>query len=70
MLGEIIANEMPWVEVSGVDLSRKMVEISQERKSSKGKNVNASVGNANAAKYLSTLEKQLIYCILASDVMV
>ena len=55
LLGIIIANEMPWVEISGVDLSQRMAEISRERRSKRGSKVYASVKNDDAANYLSTL---------------
>lgn len=70
LLGALVANEMPWVKISGVDLSQRMVEISRERKSTRGSNVYAFVSNDDAAKYLSTLERQSIDCVLASDVFI
>jgi predicted TPR repeat methyltransferase len=53
-----------------VDLSQRMADISRERKSKRGSNVYASVRNDDAAKYLSTLEKRSIDCVLASDVFI
>lgn len=70
LLGALIADEMPWVIISGVDLSQRMVEISRERKSKRGSNVYASVSNDDAANYLSTLERRSIDCVLASDVFI
>ncbi|KAL9183691.1 hypothetical protein ACHAXT_004547 [Thalassiosira profunda] len=70
LLGEIIANGMPWIEVLGVDLSQRMVEISRERKSKQGTDVYASVSNGDAAQYLSALEDQSVDCIGASDVFI
>lgn len=70
LLGEIVANEMTWIEVSGVDLSERMVEISRVRKSKRGKEVYASVTNDDAAQYLSTLDEHSVDCILASDVFI
>ncbi|KAL3774600.1 hypothetical protein ACHAW5_001386 [Stephanodiscus triporus] len=70
LLGALIADKMPWVIISGVDLSQRMVEISRERKSKRGSNVYASVSNDDAAKYLSTLERRSIDCVLASDVFI
>lgn len=70
LLGNIVSNEMPWVVIEGVDLSQRMVEIARERKSKRGRNVYATVSNEDAAKYLSTLEKGSIDCILASDVFI
>jgi predicted TPR repeat methyltransferase len=70
LLGALISNEMPWVEISGVDLSQRMVEISRERKNTRGSNVYASVSNDDAAKYLSILERRSIDCVLASDVFI
>mmetsp|Transcript_26341 Transcript_26341/g.50056 ORF Transcript_26341/g.50056 Transcript_26341/m.50056 type:complete len:408 (-) Transcript_26341:34-1257(-) len=70
LLGELVANEMPWVEVSGVDLSQRMIDIAQERKSKRGRSVYASVSNGDAAKYLSNLDEKSIDSILASDVII
>ena len=70
LLGTLVANEMSWVEILGVDLSQRMVEISRKRKSTRGSTVYASVSNDDAAKYLSTLERQSIDCVLASDVFI
>jgi predicted TPR repeat methyltransferase len=72
LLGAIIANdeEMPSVEILGVDLSQRMTEISRERKSKRGSKVYASVKNDDAANYLSTLERRSIDCVLASDVFI
>ena len=69
LLGELIANEMPWVELSGVDLSARMVEISRERQSRRG-NVYTSVNQEDAATYLSTIKIHSIDAILASDVFI
>jgi len=70
LLGELVANEMPWVEVLGVDLSQQMVDESRERKSKRGRNVYAAVSNEEAVQFLSTLEEQSVDCILASDVFI
>ena len=70
LLGEIISNEMPWVKVSGVDLSQRMVDISRERKSKRGTSVYESISNEDAATFLSGLEKESIDTILASDVFI
>ncbi|KAL7551141.1 hypothetical protein ACHAWF_014341 [Thalassiosira exigua] len=70
LLGELVANEMPWVEVLGVDLSQRMVQISRERKSNRGRPVYASIANEDAGQYLSSVEADSIDCILASDVFI
>ena len=70
LLGEVIANEMPWVEVLGVDLSQRMVDIARSRESKRGRKVYASVTNEDAAKYLATLQERSVDCILSSDVFI
>jgi len=71
LLGELIASNMSWVELSGVDLSHRMIAVSYERKSIYGREVyNAGLGKGDAAFYLSSLEKESIDCILASDVFI
>ena len=70
LLGELVANDMPWVKVHGVDLSQRMIDISRTRKTKIGGNVYASVTNKDAAKYLSKLENQAVDCVLASDVFI
>eukprot|EP00980_Cylindrotheca_fusiformis_P003306 scaffold743_cov117-Cylindrotheca_fusiformis.AAC.25 len=70
LLGEQIANEMPWVAVHGVDLSQRMTDISRQRKSRSGTNVYASVINGGAVEFLSTLENQSVDSIVASDVFI
>ena len=70
LLGELIANEMPWVELSGVDLSARMVEISRERQSRRGAHVYTSVNQEDAATYLSSIKIHSIDAILASDVFI
>lgn len=56
LLGALIADEMPWIEIAGVDLSNRMVEISRKRKNKQGNSVYAYVSNDDEATYLSTLE--------------
>lgn len=70
LLGNIISNKMPWVTIEGVDLSQRMVEISRERKSKRGRNVYATVTQEDAGAYLSTLKRRTVDCILASDVFI
>ncbi len=70
LLGYLVSNEMPWVAIEGVDLSQRMVEISRERKSKRGRNVYATVTKEDAGRYLSLLEKDSIDCIVASDVFI
>jgi len=65
LLGDLIANNMPWIELSGVDLSHRMIDASRERKIY---NAGLSLGDAEA--HLSSLEKDSIDCILASDVFI
>lgn len=69
LLGELISNDMPFVDVHGVDLSRRMVDISRDRKNYDGKNVYTTVTNEDGAKYLSSLHMK-VDCILASDVFI
>ena len=48
-----------------------MTDVSHERKSIHGREVyNAGLGKGDAAFYLSSLEKESIDCILASDVFI
>jgi len=70
LLGELIANDMPSAIVSGVDLSRRMVDISRQRRSRNGDDVYASVAVSDAAEYLSTRNERSVDCILASDVFI
>lgn len=70
LLGELIVNDLPWVELYGVDLSERMVDISRRRKSKAGKTIYSSVVRADASQYLSSLEKQSIDCVVASDVFI
>lgn len=70
LLGELIANEMPWVSVHGVDLSRRMVDIARGRKNKTGSNVYASVIDGDAEDFLSTLENRSVNSIVASDVFI
>jgi len=65
LLGELIASNMPWVELSGVDLSHRMIDASRERKI-----YNAGLSQGDAKAHLSSLEKESIDCILASDVFI
>lgn len=70
LLGALISDEMPWVEIKGVDLSNRMVEISRERKNKQANSVYGFVSNDDAATYLSTQQIGSIDCILASDVFI
>jgi predicted TPR repeat methyltransferase len=70
LLGALISDEMPWVEIKGVDLSNRMVGISRERMNKQGNSVYVFVSNDDAATYLSTQEIGSIDCILASDVFI
>jgi predicted TPR repeat methyltransferase len=70
LLGELIANEMPWVAVHGVDLSQRMIDIARERKNKNGSDVYASVTNGDAVKYLSALKNRSVDSVVASDVFV
>jgi predicted TPR repeat methyltransferase len=70
LLGELIANEMPWVAVHGVDLSQRMIDIARERKNKSGSDVYASVTNGDALKYLSSLKNRSVDSVVASDVFV
>lgn len=70
LLGELVANEMPWVEVYGVDLSQRMADISRERKTVNGTSIYKTVYNGDAGAYLSTFDKQSVDCIGASDVFI
>ena len=70
LLGDIVAREIPWSELHGVDISARMVEISRERKTATGKNVYSDVINGDALQYLSTLGRKSCDCILASDVFI
>ena len=65
LLGELIANNMPWVKLSGVDLSHRMIDASRERKV-----YNAGLSQGDAEAHLLTLGKESIDCILASDVFI
>ena len=70
LLGDLIANNMPWIELSGVDLSHRMIDASRERKSKNGREVYAGLSLGDAEAHLSSLEKESIDCILASDVFI
>ena len=70
LLGELVANDMPWVELHGVDISQRMTDISRQRKSKSGNNVYTTVENGDAAEYLASMESKPVDCVLASDVFI
>ena len=71
LLGGVVANGMPWVELRGVDLSGKMVDIARgKERVDSGRPVYAAVSRGDAAEYLSSLHPRSVDCILASDVMI
>jgi predicted TPR repeat methyltransferase len=70
LLGELIANDLPWVAIYGTDLSQRMVDISLERKTDSGRRVYTSVGIEDASQNLSTFDRESVDCVVASDVFI
>ena len=81
LLGELFANDMPWLDIRGVDLSKRMVNIAKGRQTVKqekvsntnhntGAKIYSAVANEDAAKYLGTLKAHSVDTIVASDVFI
>jgi len=70
LLGELIANDMPMAEIHGVDISKRMTEISRERRSTSGKNVYSTVVKGDVAESMSSFQYQSVDWIVASDVFI
>ncbi|KAL3937610.1 MAG: hypothetical protein SGBAC_007319 [Bacillariaceae sp.] len=71
LLGELMVHRLPAVEVHGVDLSPRMVDLAAARRSNnQGRHVYTSVNCADAAEYLSNLEQESVDAILAADVFI